>query len=134
MCVRFVDALVLKAFRTSRIFVNSMLRNGAGKLMIYTSSASSLNQNLISVQRVTEKLAQQLNLDFEIVRQTKGFNQIYVYYENGNEDPIPLYCNEGKSDNQQEILSKIRNMIFVLSFHPKHAALRQARNTIMTLS
>ena len=108
-----------------------MLKNDTGKLIIYSSSASSHDQGLISVKTATEKLAHQLNLDFEMVKQTNGVNQIYVYYENGNDDPIPLYCNEGKCDDKEEICEKLRNMIFVLSFHPKHTALKHVRSEIM---
>ena len=109
-----------------------MLKNDTGKLIVYGASASSHDQRLISIKRATEKLAQQLNLCFKMVKQTKGVNQIFVYYENENDDPIPLYCNEGKcEDKEEEICKKIRNMIFVLSFHPKHTALKHMRSEIM---
>jgi len=34
----------------------------------------------------------------------------------------------------EEICSALRSMIFVLSFHPKHSALRQMRKEILKLS
>jgi hypothetical protein len=36
--------------------------------------------------------------------------------------------------NAEEIYMTLRNMMFVLSFHPKHLALRQAREEIIQLS
>jgi hypothetical protein len=99
--------------------------------MVYASIASRPNNRLNSVKVAAEKAARQMNLDFELVNQIESQSQIYVYYENGDEDPIPIYCDEGKSDDLSEISSKIRNMMFVLSFHPKHAALKQVRSSIM---
>jgi hypothetical protein len=108
-----------------------MLKNDVGKLTVY---ASTPNQRLQSVRTAAEKTAKQLNLSFGMVKQAKGSAPIYVYYECGDEDPIPVYCDEGKSGDLSEIADKIRSMMFVLSFHPKHSALKQARNAIVTLS
>ncbi len=82
----------------------------------------------------TEETAKRLNLDFEVVKFGRGASQIYVYYENGDEEPVPLYCDEGKMYGLHEICSTLRSMMFVLSFHPKHSALRQLRNEIIGLS
>jgi hypothetical protein len=79
-------------------------------------------------------MARQLNLDFEMVPQQPGCGQIYVYYEYGNDEPIPIYCDEGKTGDLQEIVARLKNMIFVLSFHPRHTTLAQVRNSIMKLS
>ena len=79
-------------------------------------------------------MAKQLNLDFEVVRQTKSASPIYVYYETGNDEPIPIYCDEGKTGDLAEISSKIRNMMFVLSFHPRHAGLKRARKALFAFS
>ncbi len=111
-----------------------MYKNDSGKLLVYASTAPSHNQRLNSVKAAAEKMAQQLNMDFEMVKQAKGITQTYVYYENGDEDPIPLYCDEGKTDDLHEICAKLKNMMFVLSFHPKHTALKQVRSSIMTFS
>jgi hypothetical protein len=111
-----------------------MLKNDSGKLCVYASSFSSPNHRLQSVKAAAEKMAKQLNLDFEIIRQSKGLSPIYVYYEYGEEEPVPLYCDEGKSNDLGEISSKIRNMMFVLSFHPKHELLRRSRKALFILS
>ena len=102
--------------------------------MLYASTEESPEQRLYSVKVATEEVARQMNLNFELVKQTKGQSQIYVYYENGEDEPIPIYCDEGKSDDFTEISSKIRSMMYVLSFHPRHAALKQVRSSIMKLS
>ena len=41
-----------------------------------------------------------------------------------DDEPIPLYCDEGKMSDLEEICSALRSMMFVLSFHPKHSALK----------
>lgn len=102
--------------------------------MVYASANVAPKQRLQFVKSATEKMAKQLNLSFEVVKQTAGSSPIYVYYGCGDEEPIPIYCDEGKSFDLFEISSKIRNMMFVLSFHPKHAALKQARRVLFTLS
>ena len=111
-----------------------MLKTDLGKLMVYASAETSPRQRLLSVKTAAEKTAKQLNLDFEFVKQTKGSCPIYVYYENGYDEPIPIYCDEGKQGDFAEISSKIRNMMFVLSFHPRNAALKQARKALVTFS
>ena len=111
-----------------------MFKNDTGKLMVYASPASSPKERLHSVKAATKTMAKRLNLDFEMVKQAGGNIPIYVYYEQGNEEPIPLYCDEGKTGDLQEIQARLKSMMFVLSFHPKHAALKQVRSSIMTFS
>jgi len=102
---------------------------------VYASTDAPRKKRLASVKTATEETAKLLNLDFEVVRFRNSFSQIYVYYECGDGDePIPLYCDEGKAGDLQEICATLRNMMFVLSFHPKHSALRQARKAIIALS
>jgi len=102
--------------------------------MVYASTEESPRQRLLSVKAAAETMAKQLNMDFEMVRQVEGVSPIYVYYENGDDEPIPLYCDEGKTGDKAEISSKIRNMIFVLSFHPQHEALKSARKALFAFS
>ena len=111
-----------------------MFKNDCGKLLVYASTVASHKKRLQSVRTATEKTAKLLNLNFEMIRFRKSFSQIYVYYENGDDEPIPIYCDEGKAYDLQEICATLRNMMFVLSFHPKHSALRQARKAIIALS
>ena len=102
--------------------------------MVYTSAAAPHGERLHSVSAATEKTAKLLNLGFEVVRFKKSFSQIYVYYESGEDEPIPIYCDEGKTNNLQEISATLKGMMFVLSFHPKLSALRQMRKGLMRLS
>jgi hypothetical protein len=112
-----------------------MFKNNFGKLLVYASTGAPHKRRLQSVRTATEETAKLLNLDCEVVRFRNGFSHIYVYYECGDGDePIPLYCDEGKAGNLQEICAALRNMMFVLSFHPKHSALKQVRGAIMRLS
>jgi hypothetical protein len=111
-----------------------MFKTDSGKLMLYSSAVNSPKQRIESVKTATEKMAKQLNLDFEMVKQTKEITPIYVYYETGGEEPIPIYCDEGKTGDPSEISSKMRSMMFVLSFHPRHTALKHARKALIALS
>ena len=111
-----------------------MLENSNGKLLIYASRFASREKQLKSVSTATGKMAKLLKLNFEVVSFGDKMAPIYVYYKNGDEEPIPLYCNSGGKTNVQEIYAALRNMMFVLSFHPKHSALRQIRNGIMQFS
>jgi hypothetical protein len=112
-----------------------MFKGNCGKLMVYASTGIPGRERLESVRTATKETAKRLNLGFEIVRFDRASSPIYVYYEeNDGEEPIPLYCDEGKISNLDEISSKLRNMMFVLSFHPKHIALRGIRKEILKLS
>jgi hypothetical protein len=103
--------------------------------MVYASTDVPSKKRLASVRTATEETAKLLNLDFKVVRFRNGYSQIYVYYECGDGDePIPLYCDEGKAGDLQEICETLLKMVFVLSFHPKHSALKQMRGSIMRAS
>ncbi|MDR1992900.1 MAG: hypothetical protein LBQ98_05310 [Nitrososphaerota archaeon] len=112
-----------------------MLKINSGKLIVYASVGVSGEERLKSVQKAAKETAKQLNLDFELVQFKRSILPIYVYYEkNSDGDPIPLYCDEGKISGLEEICNAIRNMMFVLSFHPKHPSLAQMRNVLLKLS
>jgi hypothetical protein len=102
--------------------------------LVYASAVAFRKERLRSVRVATERTAKLLNLGFEVVRFRKNFSQIYVYYENGDGEPIPIYSDEGKAYDLQKICATLRSMMFVLSFHPKHSALRQVRKEVMRLS
>ncbi len=112
-----------------------MFKNNFGKLLVYASNCRPHKRRLQSVRMATKETAKLLNLDYEMVGSGNDFSPIYVYYECGEGDePIPLYCDEGKAGNLKEISATLRKMIFVLSFHPKHTALKQIRGAIMSPS
>ncbi len=103
--------------------------------MVYASTGIPSRKRLDSVRDAAKETAKRLNLDFEVVRFERAASPIYVYYEEtGGDDPIPLYCDEGKISGLEEISNALRNMMFVLSFHPKHTALRQLRGELLKLS
>ena len=103
--------------------------------MVYASTGVPRGKRLESVRIATKETAKLLNLDFEMVRLDRASSPIYVYYEeNDGDEPIPLYCDEGKISGLEEISGKLRNMMFVLSFHPRHGALKQARKALIALS
>ena len=112
-----------------------MFRENGGKLMVYASTGSPSKKRLKSVRTATQKTAKRLNLSFEMVKTSGAASPIYVYYEgDAGDEPIPLYCDTGKMSGLEEICSALRSMMFVLSFHPKHTALRQMRREILRLS
>ena len=112
-----------------------MFKGNCGKLMVYASTVVPGKNRLESVRTAAKETAKRLNMDFEMVRFDRASSPIYVYYEEcDGDEPIPLYCDEGKMSNLEEISSKLRNMMFVLSFHPNHSALKEIRKEILKLS
>ena len=102
--------------------------------MIYASPSAPCKKRLQSVRTATEETARLLKLDFEMVNFGKRVSQIYVYYEDGGDEPIPIYCDEGKRFDLEEICANLKKMMFVLSFHPRHSGLRQMRRELMAVS
>ena len=103
--------------------------------MVYASTVNPSAQRLESVKNAAKETAKRFNLDFEVVRFDRMSSPIYVYYEeNDCHEPIPLYCDEGKISDLEEIRNALRRMMFVLSFHPKHSALAQMRGELLKLS
>lgn len=116
------------------VLVVGMFNGNYGKLMVYASSGIPCRKRLESVRTAAKETAKRLNLDFEIVRFDRA-TPIYVYYEESDgEEPIPLYCDEGKMSGLEEISGRLRSMMFVLSFHPKHSALKEMRSELLKLS
>jgi len=115
--------------------VIAIFKGNCGKLMVYASSGVTFRKRLDSIRTAAKETAKRLNLDFEMVKLDKVGSPIYVYYEEcAGDEPIPLYCDEGKISDLEAISSALRSMMFVLSFHPKHSVLRQMRKEILKLS
>jgi hypothetical protein len=104
----------------------------SGKLFVYGSSFSQKRLRPVSV--AAKKMARLLKLNFEIRTFRKSFTPIYVYYETGDEEPIPIYCNNNSQSSMEEVYVTLKSMMFVLSFHPRHQALRHVRKEIMQFS
>jgi len=109
-----------------------MLECSSGKLFVCASSFSQ--KRLKPVRMAVEKTAKLLKLNFEIKTFRKSFTPIYVYYKTGDEEPIPIYCNNNSQSDIEEVYVALRNMMFVLSFHPKHQDLKRVRKNIMRFS
>lgn len=105
-----------------------------GKLLLYASNETSVRERLGSVREATVETAEELNLGFEQIRFTKRSDHIYVYYGNGSDEPVPIYCDEGKGFDVKAICTSLRKMMFVLSFHPRNSALRTMREKLMGFS
>jgi hypothetical protein len=104
-----------------------MLQSCNGKLLVYASSYTSYETRLKSVNTATERIARLLKLEVETIMFRKRFASIYVYYDNGEQEPIPIYCDKGEKSDAQAVWAAIRNMMFVLSFHPEHSGLKPIR-------
>ena len=112
-----------------------MFKGNPGKLMVYASTGLPSRKRLESVRDAAKETAKLLNLDFEIVRFDRAASPIYVYYgERDGDEPVPLYCDEGKISGLEEICNVLRHMMFVLSFHPKHSALAKMRSELLKFS
>lgn len=111
-----------------------MLSNHNGKLLIYTSSIHSHQTRLRIVGSAARKIAQSLGLDLEIIRFRNYSSTIHVYYKNGNDDEIPLYSAKDEVLNEETVYKALRNMIFVLSFHPRYPGLKKIQREVMKLS
>jgi len=130
-----VAEFVLKEISMIGTMMISMFKENCGKLMVYASTGVPKGKRLDSVRTAAKETAKRLNLDFEVVRLDRASSPIYVYYEdNEGDEPIPLYCDGGKISGLEEISGKIRNMMFVLSFHPNHSVLKEMRSELLKLS
>jgi hypothetical protein len=123
-----------KKSKTKWSLADFMYKNYCGKLLVQASAGGSHRRRLHQVKMATERMAQQLDLEYKVVNCRGKRSPIYVYYENGDDEATPIYCDEGKNFEMQEICATLKNMMFVLSFHPQNSALRRARPAIMTLS
>lgn len=108
-----------------------MFDNTDGKLLVYASSFTSREKRLNPISSAADKMAKLLKINMEVKTFRKRFTPIYVYYKGGEGEPIPIYCDNGERSDTREIYTALRNMMFVLSFHPKHPALQSIRKEIM---
>ncbi|MFX1495479.1 MAG: hypothetical protein ACFFBZ_14440 [Promethearchaeota archaeon] len=99
-----------------------------GKFMIYASNMPN-PERLKIVGSAVAKVANSLKLETELSPRRKLLS-IYVYYKSDESDEIPVYCDWGKSWREDDVYRAIRNMMFVLSFHPLHSNLRAIRREI----
>jgi hypothetical protein len=111
-----------------------MLENSGGKLFVYASCFASSEKRLKPVSVAAKKMAKHLRLSFEVKTFRMRFEPIYVYYKNGDNEPVPIFCLCDKQSSVEDICMRLKNMMFVLSYHPKNSALRQRRKEIIQFS
>src|SRR3972149_2999082 len=101
-----------------------MLENCNGKLFVYASSFVSRGRRLEPVRAATEKMARRLKLGFEVKTFRKKFAPIYVYYANGDDEPVPIYCLRTLKYNVSVTQTPLNPQLILRKVHPKHSALR----------
>jgi hypothetical protein len=111
-----------------------MLADSNEKLVVYASDSALSAKRLRPVSLAVERMAKLLGANVEVVTFKKKLMPIYVYYKRGKDDPIPLYCDNGEQRNLESICSALGNIMFVLSFHPKHSALARIRQEFTRFS
>ncbi len=111
-----------------------MLEANRGKLLVYVSSLEARKERLRAVSIAVKKTATMLNLGFKVVSLKGVKTPIYVYYEDGENEPIPLYCDKEMGNSAEQVCTALRSIMFVLSFHPKYSALRKIRREIIRFS
>ena len=111
-----------------------MLEEKHGKLLVYTPNLETCHKRLKSVSVAVEKTAKNLRLDVEVVVLKSEKTPVYVYYTEGDAEAVPLYCDNNSTHSTEHVCTILRNMMFVLSFHPKFSALRRIRKRIMRFS
>lgn len=111
-----------------------MLEVNRGKLLVYASNQESCRKRLKTVSTAVEKTAKTFNLRVEVLTLQSERAPIYVYYKDGDEEPVPLYCDKDKEPDAEQVCRALRSMMFVLSFHPKYSALRRIRREIIRFS
>ncbi|MDI6690932.1 MAG: hypothetical protein QME50_03570 [Candidatus Bathyarchaeota archaeon] len=67
-----------------------MFENVNGKLMVYASNFTFHEKRMRFIRASAEKMAKVLKANFEVVTLREKFTPIYVYYKNGDEEPIPI--------------------------------------------
>lgn len=115
-------------------FGESSLAACNGKLSVYASCFRSEGKKFEPVRLATEKMARYLRLGFEVRTFKKSFGSAYVYYTSGSEEPIPIFQDHEGISDVKVICASLRNMMFVLSFHPRYLSLRELRKEIMLFS
>jgi len=108
------------------------MEKASARLLVYTSKSHC--GSLRSVNVATERIASMLGIGYEVVNLGRENAPTCVYYQEGEGEAIPIFCDKDRRSKFDEIYTHLRNMIFVLSFHPKHSGLRQFRSQLMALS
>jgi hypothetical protein len=98
----------------------------SGKFLIYASRFSRRRERLKTVGRAVVRVAERLGVDIEVYSR-RNVLSIFVYYMNENNGEIPVYCDWGKTLNEEDVYHSIRSVVYALSFHPKYEVLQTIR-------
>ena len=112
---------------------NHTLNQACGKLLLYTPSDEVHGNRSRSISEAAGKIADLLELPME-VQSMEEISPVYVYYRSGNDELIPLYWSRRDNPKRQDVFKKLRDMIYVLSFHPRHSALKPRARKLMQSS
>jgi len=105
--------------------------NSNGKILIYTPTGSNGNfDGVKNVENAANKIARRLKLKVETIQRT-DLSSVWVYFESHDGQLIPVYFNYWSKCQEEEAYAKIRNMMFVLSFHPKFSDLKSIRKDVI---
>ncbi len=110
------------------------LNQSCGKLLLYASSVEDNDKRFRSVSEAAGRMAEFLQMPIEVVSVEKGIESIYVFYKSDDNEPIPIYWDGRDTSKRKDVFRKLSNMIFVLSFHPKHSVLKPIREKLMQSS
>jgi hypothetical protein len=121
--------MFLKRLGHEMLAGEDMIENG-GKFLIYASN-TPLPERLKVIGSAVAKVASSLRLETELSPRRKLLS-IHVYYRSDAGDEIPVYSDWGKAWNEEDIYRAIRNMMFVLSFHPRHTNLKTIRQSCLS--
>ena len=100
-----------------------------GKILVYAPDNNGFI-GIKSVENAANKIARRLKLGLEII-QRADLKSVWVYFESCDGQLIPVYFNYWPDCSEEEVYMKIRNMMFVLSFHPRFNGLKSIRREIM---
>jgi len=101
-----------------------------GKFLVYAPPSSLRNERLKTISKAVVKIAEKLGAEVEITRR-RDVLSIFVFYKNGGEEEIPVYCDWGKNWDEDDIYHSIRSVVYALSFHPRYSVLQKIREVRM---
>lgn len=104
-----------------------------GKLLLYSAPSFDAASRVEIVRSAVRRVAEKLDLKMEVA-QGKSSGHVFVYYKSDMGDEIPIYSDFGKEGGVEDVYRAIVNMMFVLSFHPKHSVLKTIRGEVMRFS
>ena len=100
-----------------------------GKILVYAPSSPD-GSSLRAVRAATDKIAKILRLEVEFIDR-RDLKSVHVYYESVEGELIPVYFDYGRDKHEKEVYESVRNMMFVLSFHPKFSSLKPIRKVVI---